>query len=69
MLLVWSGLTTAKAMANKRPYIIVGCFVIGMLLTPPDVISQLLLAIPAWILFEIGILFARVVESRREEVM
>ena len=66
LLLVWSGITTAKAMAAKRPYIIVGCFVLGMLLTPPDVISQLLLAIPAWVLFEIGIFFARMVESRSE---
>ncbi len=69
LLLVWSGISSAKAMAAKRPYIILGCFVLGMLLTPPDVISQIMLAIPAWILFEIGILFARLVESRREEVM
>jgi sec-independent protein translocase protein TatC len=69
LLLAWSGIASARAMAAKRPYIIVGCFVIGMLLTPPDVISQLLLAIPAWLLFEIGILFARLVERRREEVM
>lgn len=69
LLLVWSGITSAKAMASKRPYIIVGCFVAGMLLTPPDVISQLLLAIPAWVLFEIGILLARVGERRREEIM
>jgi sec-independent protein translocase protein TatC len=69
LLLAWSGISSAKAMAAKRPYIIVGCFIVGMLLTPPDVISQLLLAIPAWILFEIGIVFARLVESRREEIM
>jgi sec-independent protein translocase protein TatC len=69
LLLAWSGIASAKAMASKRPYVIVGCFVVGMLLTPPDVISQLLLAIPAWLLFEVGILFARLVEKRREEVM
>lgn len=68
-LLALTGIASTKAMAAKRPYIIVGCFVMGMLLTPPDVISQLLLAIPAWALFEIGILFARVVEKNREEVM
>jgi len=68
-LLAWTGIASAKSMASKRPYIIVGCFVVGMLLTPPDVISQLLLAIPAWILFEVGIIFARMVESRREEIM
>ena len=60
MLLVWSGLATAKGMASKRPYVIVGCFIVGMLLTPPDVISQILLALPMWLLFEAGIIFARV---------
>lgn len=69
LLLVLTGIASTKAMASKRPYIIVGCFVIGMLLTPPDVISQLLLAIPAWILFEVGIFFGRIVEKGREEVM
>ena len=69
LLLAWSGIASAKTMASKRPYVIVGCFVVGMLLTPPDVISQLLLAIPAWILFEIGIVFARIIEKRRDEVM
>ena len=67
MLLVWSGITTADKMANKRPYIIVGCFVVGMILTPPDVISQLLLAIPTWILFEVGVFFARFIEKREVE--
>ena len=51
-------------MANKRPYVIIGCFVAGMLLTPPDVVSQLLLALPTWLLFEFGILMARFVEKR-----
>jgi len=67
LLLAWTGIATARSMAAKRPYVIVGCFVVGMLLTPPDVISQLLLAIPCWILFEIGIVFARMVEKREEE--
>ena len=66
LLLVWSGISTAQGIANKRPYVIVGCFVAGMLLTPPDVISQLLLALPTWVLFEIGILFARLAEKRSE---
>ena len=64
LLLVWSGISTAGSIANKRPYVIVGCFVGGMLLTPPDVISQLLLAVPTWVLFEIGILIARFAEKR-----
>ena len=66
LLLVWSGVSTAASIARKRPYVIVGCFVGGMLLTPPDVISQLLLAIPTWLLFEVGILFARIAEKRSE---
>ncbi|MCZ6871833.1 MAG: twin-arginine translocase subunit TatC [Gammaproteobacteria bacterium] len=65
LLMVWSGMTTVESLSRKRPYIVVGCFVVGMLLTPPDVISQILLALPTWILFEIGLLFARVVERRR----
>jgi sec-independent protein translocase protein TatC len=64
MLLVWSGISTPEGMANKRPYVIVGCFIVGMLLTPPDVVSQLLLALPTWILFEVGIFMARYVEKR-----
>lgn len=58
VLLVWTGATSVENLRRKRPYVIVGCFVVGMLLTPPDVISQLLLAIPMMILFEIGILFS-----------
>ncbi|MDV3238467.1 MAG: twin-arginine translocase subunit TatC [Gammaproteobacteria bacterium] len=57
--LVWMGVTTPDALAAKRPYIIVGAFVIGMLLTPPDVISQTLLAVPMWLLFEVGVFMAR----------
>lgn len=64
LLLVWSGISTAAGIAHKRPYIIVGCFIAGMILTPPDVISQLLLALPTWVLFEVGVLFARIAEKR-----
>lgn len=67
LLIAWSGLSTADSMARKRPYVIVGCFVVGMLLTPPDVISQLLLALPTWLLFEIGVYFARFAEKRSVE--
>ena len=59
ILLVWAGATTPEALVKKRPYIIVGAFVIGMLLTPPDVISQTLLAVPMWLLFEVGVFFSR----------
>jgi sec-independent protein translocase protein TatC len=59
ILVVWAGFTTPNALAQKRPYVIVGAFVLGMLLTPPDAISQTLLAIPVWILFELGVFFSR----------
>jgi len=58
ILLCWMGTTTPDSLREKRAYVIVGAFVIGMLLTPPDMISQTLLAIPMWLLFEAGILFA-----------
>ncbi|NIC05121.1 twin-arginine translocase subunit TatC [Billgrantia bachuensis] len=64
-LLILSGATTVESLTKKRPYIILGCFVIGMLLTPPDVISQSLLAIPMYLLYEVGILFGRLVRRRR----
>lgn len=59
IILVWLGLTSPAGLAEKRPYIIVGAFIIGMFLTPPDVISQTLLAVPIWLLFELGLLFSR----------
>jgi sec-independent protein translocase protein TatC len=58
VLLVWTGMATQEGLREKRPYIIVAAFVIGMLLTPPDVISQTLLAVPIWILFELGVYFS-----------
>ncbi|GAB2514086.1 twin-arginine translocase subunit TatC [Microbulbifer agarilyticus] len=67
LLLIWSGAVTAKELARKRPYVIVACFAMGMLLTPPDVISQTLLAVPMWILFEIGIFFGRWVKRGKPE--
>lgn len=67
ILLVLAGLTTPDNLVAKRPYIIVAAFVIGMLLTPPDIISQTLLAVPMWLLFEVGVLFSRMILRRREE--
>jgi sec-independent protein translocase protein TatC len=67
LLLIWAGITTPDALARKRPYIIVGCFVFGMLLTPPDVISQSLLALPMWLLFEAGVFAGRVLLKRRDD--
>jgi sec-independent protein translocase protein TatC len=65
-LLILAGATTADDMARKRPYIIVGAFVIGMMLTPPDVISQSLLAVPMWALFEIGLIMSRIFIKPKE---
>ncbi|MDX1460648.1 MAG: twin-arginine translocase subunit TatC [Xanthomonadales bacterium] len=64
IILVATGLTTPEQLSKYRPYVIVGAFAIGMLLTPPDVISQTLLAIPMWLLFELGILLSRVLVTR-----
>jgi len=56
ILMCWTGVTTPDDLRKKRPYVIVGVFVIGMLLTPPDIISQTLLALPMWFLFEMGVI-------------
>jgi sec-independent protein translocase protein TatC len=58
------GMIEPDQLANKRPYVFVICFVFGMLLTPPDVLSQTLLAVPMWLLFEVGILFGRCIKPR-----
>jgi len=67
ILLTMMGVVTPNQLASKRPYIIVGAFVVGMLLTPPDVISQTLLALPMWVLFEVGIVLSRVMQRRQAE--
>jgi sec-independent protein translocase protein TatC len=67
VLLVWAGITTPEALKAKRPYVIVGCFIAGALLGPPDVISQTLMAVPMWLLFEAGIFFSRFLERTRAE--
>ena len=67
ILLITTGMTTAEKLRQKRPYVIVGAFVVGMLLTPPDVISQIMLAIPMWILFEIGIIASKFFKVRVKE--
>lgn len=64
-LLIYSGATTVESLSEKRPYVVIGCFVIGMLLTPPDVFSQTLLAIPMYLLYEVGILFGRMAKRRQ----
>ncbi|PCK03421.1 MAG: twin-arginine translocase subunit TatC [Alteromonadaceae bacterium] len=59
VLLISAGLVSAESLAKKRPYVFTACFVFGMFLTPPDVISQVLLAVPMWLLFEVGLLFGK----------
>ncbi len=63
VLTVWTGLTTPEKLGKARPYVFLGAFIIGMLLTPPDVISQTMLAIPVYLLYELGILMSRVFKS------
>ncbi|USD37345.1 MULTISPECIES: twin-arginine translocase subunit TatC [Ferrimonas] len=67
ILLVWAGVTTPEDLKKNRPYIVVGAFVVGMLLTPPDIISQSMLALPMLLLFEGGLFFARLYKPRDDE--
>ena len=68
IIVISTGMTTAQKLSEKRPYIIVIAFVAGMLLTPPDVVSQMLLAIPMWILFEFGLIFSRLLTRKKERL-
>lgn len=64
VILSWLGTVDPDNLAKKRPYVFVLCLILGMLLTPPDIISQILLAIPMWLLFEVGVLFGRMVKPK-----
>ena len=66
-LLIWVGIVDVQTLRNSRPYVIVGCFVVGMLLTPPDVFSQTLLAVPMWLLFEAGLFFGSMIKKPQAE--
>jgi len=66
ILLVITNVSTTQSLSRKRPYVIVGAFIVGMLLTPPDVVSQTLLAIPIWLLYELGIFFSRIISKNKE---
>ena len=65
VLICWMGVTTPEELRKKRPYVLVGAFVVGMLLTPPDVFSQTLLAIPMYCLFEVGLFCSRFYVGKR----
>ncbi|MFT5895474.1 MAG: sec-independent protein translocase protein TatC [bacterium] len=64
VLVVAVGITTPEQLVKIRPYVFVAAFIIGMFLTPPDMISQTLLAIPMWLLYEVGIVFSRIYKKR-----
>jgi sec-independent protein translocase protein TatC len=66
IILIAIGITTPQKLGEKRPFIIVGAFILGMLLTPPDIISQVLLALPIWILFEAGLIASKMIFKDRE---
>ena len=67
VLIVWTGFTTPDKLGSARPYVFLSAFVIGMLLTPPDIISQTLLAVPVYLLYELGIVMARIFSTRKDE--
>ncbi|MCY1495396.1 Sec-independent protein translocase protein TatC [compost metagenome] len=64
VLLIWIGVVDVAYLRKIRPYVIIGCFVVGMILTPPDVFSQTMLAVPMWLLFELGILAGGLIRKR-----
>ena len=66
VILVWSGLTSIESLEKNRAYVFLGAFIIGMLITPPDVISQTLLAVPVYLLYECGILLSKILNTKRE---
>ena len=66
-LLAWTGIVDVATLRKSRPYVIVGCFFVGMLLTPPDVFSQTLLALPMWFLYEVGIIFGGIIQKEKAE--
>jgi sec-independent protein translocase protein TatC len=67
ILMCWTGITSPNNLRKKRPYVVVGAFVVGMLLTPPDIISQSMLAIPMLLLFELGIIIASLNYKEEDE--
>ena len=67
VLFCWAGVTTPDELRQKRPYIVVGAFVVGMVLTPPDIISQTMLAVPMLLLFEGGLIAARFYSKKEDE--
>ena len=69
VLTVWTGLTTPEKLGKARPYVFLGAFIVGMLLTPPDVISQTILAVPVYLLYELGIIMSRIFRKKPDEAV
>ncbi len=67
VLVVWTGLTTPEKLGKARPYVFLLAFIVGMFLTPPDIISQTLLAVPVYLLYELGIVMSRLFSRERRE--
>ena len=65
VLIVWAGLTDTEKLAKARPYVFLMAFIAGMFLTPPDVISQTLLAVPVYLLFELGIIMSKIFVNKK----
>lgn len=65
LVLILIGLVSTQTLVEKRRFIIVGCFFIAMFVTPPDAISMIMLAIPMWMLFELGLVFGKMIEKRK----
>ena len=64
---IWAGIAEPESLTEKRPYVIVACFVVGMLLTPADPFTQSMLAIPMWMLFEVGIVAGKIIRKKQAE--
>ena len=67
VLVVWAGLTDIKKLGKARPYVFLMAFVAGMFLTPPDIISQTLLAVPVYLLYELGIIMSKVFVNKKPD--
>lgn len=65
LVLILIGVVSTQSLIEKRRFIVVGCFFIAMFVTPPDAISMIMLAVPMWMLFELGLLFGKLLEQRK----
>ena len=66
VILSWTNALDPYKLSSKRPYVVILCFILGMFLTPPDVISQILLAVPTWLLFELGLLLGKLNSKKNQ---